>query len=133
MVAAIQSGCCNDSARSGDNQHEIESVSAHTVMSSPGSVATTFTWTVADPRCLDAAHFRPCAWQGCRLVARTLKPLRAGEPAEHCYGPQQGQMVTSQRRHLLQAQYNFHCRWPYRQASPWQQLVISLQTVLKAT
>jgi len=48
--------------------------------------------------------------QGCRLVARTLKELRAGDPVEHCYGPQQGEMVTAERRRLLQAQYHFHCK-----------------------
>ena len=48
--------------------------------------------------------------QGCRLIARTLKKLRAGDPVEHCYGPQQGEMVTAERRRLLQAQYHFYCK-----------------------
>ena len=43
-------------------------------------------------------------------MARTLKMLRAGDPVEHCYGPQQGNMVVTERRPKLQALYNFHCR-----------------------
>ena len=43
-------------------------------------------------------------------MARTLKKLRAGDPVEHCYGPQQGNMVTAERRQELQRLYHFHCR-----------------------
>ena len=50
------------------------------------------------------------AAQGTQLVARTVKTLRAGDPVERCYGPQQGNTVTAERRRKLQAKYNFHCR-----------------------
>ena len=43
-------------------------------------------------------------------MARTLKPLRPGDAVEHCYGPQQGETITAQRRRSLQNQYHFHCR-----------------------
>jgi len=43
-------------------------------------------------------------------VARTLKTLLAGDPVEHCYGPQQGNMVTAERRQKLEALYNFYFR-----------------------
>lgn len=49
-------------------------------------------------------------FDGSKLTARAIVPIKAGGPILHCYGPQKGALVTPLRRQQLQEQYHFVCQ-----------------------
>ena len=48
-------------------------------------------------------------FDGSILTARAIVPIKAGSPILHCYGPQNGALVTPLRRQQLREQYHFVC------------------------
>ncbi|DBA96455.1 TPA: hypothetical protein ACH3X1_015345 [Trebouxia sp. C0004] len=48
-------------------------------------------------------------FDGCKLTARAIESVQAGEPLLHCYGAQKGALITPLRRQQLQEQYHFVC------------------------
>jgi len=48
-------------------------------------------------------------FDGCKLTARAIETVQAGEPLLHCYGAQKGALITPLRQQQLQEQYRFVC------------------------
>jgi len=48
-------------------------------------------------------------FDGCKLIARAIESVQAGEPLLHCYGAQKGALITPLRQQQLTEQYHFVC------------------------